>query len=81
MVATSERFGARENTVRLIMLAKQFRLGLMFTVSVLFPYLVMLAPPAPGQESRANIVGRVTDSSGAVVPNATVTATNQGTNV
>ena len=63
------------------MLAKQFRSGLKFTVSVLFPYLVMLAPPAPGQESRANIVGRVTDSSGAVVPNATVTATNQGTNV
>lgn len=63
------------------MLAKQFRSGLKFTVSVLFLYLVMLALPAPGQESRSNIVGRVTDSSGAVVPNATVTATNQGTNV
>src|SRR5437764_15385273 len=49
--------------------------------SALFIYLLMLAFPALAQESRASIVGRVTDSSGAIVPGVTVTATNQGTNV
>src|SRR5690348_5761693 len=40
-----------------------------------------VAPPNCAQESRASIVGRVTDASGAVVPGAAVTATNQTTNV
>ncbi|MGD0226484.1 MAG: TonB-dependent receptor [Terriglobia bacterium] len=51
------------------------------SLSALLFYLVIIAAPALAQESRATIVGRVTDSSGAVVPGATVTATNQQTNV
>ena len=41
-----------------------------------FAALLSLIATASGQEFRASIVGRVTDSSGAVVPNARVTATN-----
>ena len=63
------------------MRVQQLRCVLKLRASVLFTCLVILAAPALAQESRANIVGRVTDSSGAVVPNVTVTATNQGTNV
>lgn len=45
-------------------------------------YLMLLAvAPCWGQESRATIVGRVTDSSSAVVPQATVTITNEATGV
>ncbi|NUN04047.1 MAG: carboxypeptidase regulatory-like domain-containing protein, partial [Bryobacteraceae bacterium] len=43
--------------------------------------LYIIAGQALGQESRGSIVGRVLDSSGAVIPGATVTATNQNTNV
>ena len=39
-----------------------------------------LAAPAPAQDFRGAISGRVTDSSGAVLPGATVTATNTATN-
>ncbi|MGH9404829.1 MAG: carboxypeptidase regulatory-like domain-containing protein [Terriglobia bacterium] len=39
------------------------------------------APPAQGQAVNGGIVGTVTDSSGAVVPQAQVTITNTGTNV
>ncbi|NUN00017.1 MAG: TonB-dependent receptor [Bryobacteraceae bacterium] len=42
---------------------------------------VCVAAPSWAQESRASIVGRVTDSTGAVVPGVTVTATNKSTNV
>lgn len=45
----------------------------------LFPLFLLIALTAPGQEFRASIVGRVSDSSGAVVPNAQVTATNLDT--
>ena len=43
--------------------------------------LGMLAPGAAAQETRGSIRGRITDSSGAVVPNATVKATNIATNI
>ena len=36
--------------------------------------------PAPGQATTADLIGRVTDDSGAVLPGATVTATHTGTN-
>ena len=40
-----------------------------------------VAPRAGAQTNRATITGTVTDATGAVVPGATVTATNTGTNV
>jgi hypothetical protein len=40
-----------------------------------------LTVPLPAQEFRGGILGRVTDPSGAVVPGAAVTVTNQETNV
>ncbi len=43
--------------------------------------LALLAAAAPGQVATAELFGVVTDSSGAVVPNAKVTLTNAETNV
>lgn len=43
--------------------------------------LVMFAFAARAQENTADILGTVTDSSGAAVPGATVTLTNTGTNI
>jgi hypothetical protein len=43
--------------------------------------LVTFTAPMAAQESRGSIVGRVTDSSGAVMSRATVTAINQSTGV
>ncbi len=43
--------------------------------------VLALVTPGIAQESRGNIVGRITDGSGAVVPGASVTARNQATNV
>src|SRR5215472_3660405 len=45
-------------------------------------FLVLTAPAAWGQTGgEGAIEGSVTDSTGAVIPNATVTATNQASNV
>src|ERR1035437_7569804 len=55
--------------------------GMKLSFSALVIYLLILAGSASAQESRASIIGRVTDSSGGVVPGAKVTATHQGTNV
>ena len=41
----------------------------------------VFVPSARAQESRGSIQGRILDSSGAVIPGATVAATNIGTNV
>src|SRR5437764_4900661 len=43
--------------------------------------IVALALPCWGQESRGTIVGRVTDTSSAVVPRASVKITNEATGV
>ncbi|HCC58875.1 MAG TPA: hypothetical protein DEQ47_16765 [Solibacterales bacterium] len=63
------------------MCLRQFPGGIKFCFSALCVYLITLASPGMAQESRASIVGRVTDSSGAVTPGVTITATNQSTNV
>ncbi len=49
---------------------------------ILFAFLITTALSASiaAQGIRATVTGRVTDTSGAVVPNATVTITNTGTN-
>ncbi len=43
--------------------------------------LVLMPVPLHGQSSLATVLGRVTDSSGAVVTNATVVLTNEKTNI
>lgn len=57
-----------------------FRHALTSTMS-LFAILLLTAGVAYGQESRATIIGRVTDGSGGVIPGAQVQATNVATNV
>jgi hypothetical protein len=51
--------------------------------SFLLPLALICISPLrlPAQESRGNIAGRVTDSSGAAMPGTTVSVVNQGTNV
>ena len=53
---------------------KGIQLGFLLTFSLLFTI------PVVGQLTTADILGTVTDSTGAVVPNATVTINNLGTN-
>ena len=55
--------------------------GRTFRSAALLVCLAMVTVPLPAQESRASVVGRVLDSSGAVIGRATVTATNQSTGV
>ena len=54
------------------------RRSLFFVVSLVFCALVFLVPAARGQEN-ATITGTVTDSTSAVVPDVTITLTNQAT--
>jgi hypothetical protein len=54
------------------------RRSLFFVVSLVFCALVFLVPVARGQEN-ATITGTVTDSTSAVVPDVTITLTNQAT--
>src|SRR5688572_10510837 len=44
-------------------------------------FLLILSAPAYGQSERGTLTGTVTDSSGSVIPGASVTATHQNTNV
>src|SRR5262249_15495446 len=44
-------------------------------------YAVVAAGTAPAQESRATVIGRVTDASGAVIPGVSVSFTNVDTAV
>jgi hypothetical protein len=53
---------------------REIQLGFLLTFSLLFTI------PVVGQLTTADILGTVTDSTGAVVPNATVTLNNLGTN-
>ncbi len=46
-----------------------------FGLCVILPFLVMLAPRAGAQATTGSIIGQITDPTGAVVPHATVTAT------
>jgi len=48
---------------------------------LLFAILALCALPAFGQIDRGAIVGRVMDTSGGVVPKATITVTNKATGV
>src|ERR1700733_12265676 len=53
--------------------------GSLRRAALLFVLLLVASLPAFGQLTTADILGTVTDASGAVVPNAQVTVTNQGT--
>lgn len=50
-------------------------------LSVLFGIALLLAIGARAQSDRGVLTGTVADSSGAVIPGATVSATNVATNV
>lgn len=48
---------------------------------MMLTFLLALALPAFGQVEKGRFVGRISDSQGAVVPNATIKAVNTGTNI
>jgi hypothetical protein len=52
----------------------------LFSLSVLLITLVLLSAPAFAQGDRGSITGQITDTSGAVIPNVEVTATQLTTN-
>lgn len=64
----------REGSVR-----RRIQSFLLFSI-LSFALAVTLSPRAGAQLTTSDILGTVTDSSGAVVPNATVVLTNTGTN-
>jgi len=55
--------------------------GIAFAVGLAIACLTLLVPRTASAQASAGITGTVTDSSGAVVPNATVTVTNEGTSI
>ncbi len=57
------------------MSANRLRAGLVAAL------LLLLAIPAAAQDARGTVLGRVTDASGAIVPNAEVLVTNENTGV
>ncbi len=50
-------------------------------LSLVLPAVLIVSAPLPAQETTGSITGTVTDASGAVIPNVTVTITNKETNV
>jgi len=55
--------------------------GIAFAVGFAIACLALLVPRTASAQASAGITGTVTDTSGAVVPNATVTVTNEGTSL
>ena len=53
---------------------------LMKRAASLIAFAIVMAAAIFGQSNTGSITGVITDQNGAVVPNATVTVTNQGTN-
>jgi hypothetical protein len=53
----------------------------LFLALVSLPVLLLFPPQAAGQSTLGTILGRVSDSSGAALPQATVTLINENTNV
>ncbi|MCP9496634.1 MAG: carboxypeptidase regulatory-like domain-containing protein [Pyrinomonadaceae bacterium MAG19_C2-C3] len=50
-------------------------------VTIIFAFTICLAPASFAQTSRGTVSGTLTDETGAVIPNASVTLTNTATNV
>src|SRR5580692_4409675 len=55
--------------------------GAAFVIGFMIASLALLAPRTAFAQASAGITGTVTDSSGAVVPDAKVTVTNEGTSI
>src|SRR5580692_6785649 len=55
--------------------------GIVFAIGLAIACLALLAPRTAFAQASAGITGTVTDSSGAVVPDAKVTVTNEGTSI
>jgi hypothetical protein len=68
-------------TSLLSFISKRGTPGRMFLLTSILSFIVFAAYPLPAQIDTGGITGTVTDSSGAIVPNATVTLTNDGTAV
>jgi hypothetical protein len=58
-----------------------FRRQFVFPVSLLFGLAILLLAPSARAQYRGSIQGSVTDQTGAVIPGATLTLTNNATNV
>src|SRR6185437_12058679 len=74
------RFSLRMFSAAKIPLARRLAWGYFAMCTALIAALVVFSPAALGQEN-ATVTGTITDSSGAVVPNATVVLTNTATGV
>ena len=59
----------------------QARIALMSSVAVVLCWMILIAPVRVQAQALSGMNGTVTDSSGAVVPGATVTVTNDATGV
>src|SRR5271157_1948673 len=55
--------------------------GVLVALGAFCAFCVLLSPPAFGQGAAGSVLGEVRDTSGAVIPNASVTLTNTATGV
>src|SRR6185312_7156844 len=76
------RQGSRPQVISedIVKIARIVPVGLFPVIACLLFALAAIPAPLAGQTFFGSIVGTVSDSSGAVVPGATVTLTNLGTN-